>query len=419
MMFSAFMSDPTASYMVIEGSPGTGKSHLTRELITTVKAEQRLIALVMGVPPEDFEIHVTATTNDAASVLGALTDHDCKTIFSLIGVAPYVDYKTGEQKLRQKRNVNIPNNSLIIIDEAGYLSVEMLDFIHLNCKGCKILLIGDPDQLAPVGLHSCPAFELTYPNVYKAKLTDQVRMPGVIAELASKFAQVIHGGDMPEIVPDNVSIFKMNGPDFQKHLENNYSTVYIRAGITTEIASKVRTLAATNITVTSYNTHIRGVLGMPAELVAGELLRSNSFLPNHKIKNNQVVRISSIGPGTQRHGVLGNMVTVNQSQIFVAKDPNDMLRKTSQYKKSSRWREYYEILENWGDFRPLFANTVHKSQGSTYEDVYINLNDLAMYKNMANALDVEALARLLNVATSRASKRVFFYGELPVIPKAS
>ena len=53
------------------------------------------------------------------------------------------------------------------------------------------------------------------------------------------------------------------------------------------------------------------------------------------------------------------------------------------------------------------ACTIHKSQGSTYENVYIDLDSFKACK------DRETLARLLYVAVSRAKNHVYFHGSLP------
>lgn len=67
---------------------------------------------------------------------------------------------------------------------------------------------------------------------------------------------------------------------------------------------------------------------------------------------------------------------------------------------------YYSLKEQFPDLRPRDAATIHKAQGSTYNQVFIDLSDLSTCRNPDMA------ARLLYVAFSRAKERVVLYGKL-------
>ena len=56
--------------------------------------------------------------------------------------------------------------------------------------------------------------------------------------------------------------------------------------------------------------------------------------------------------------------------------------------------------------RPIYASTVHKSQGSTYREVFVDLNNITKNNNWRE------VARLVYVAITRASENVHLYGEL-------
>jgi exodeoxyribonuclease-5 len=56
------------------------------------------------------------------------------------------------------------------------------------------------------------------------------------------------------------------------------------------------------------------------------------------------------------------------------------------------------------DIRDAFACTVTKSQGSTYEKVFLD------YSNIATCWDLNSLARLRYVGISRAKQTVIIYG---------
>jgi hypothetical protein len=76
------------------------------------------------------------------------------------------------------------------------------------------------------------------------------------------------------------------------------------------------------------------------------------------------------------------------------------------YRKAKQWGKYYELRNNYPDLRQFDAATVHKSQGSTYDTVFIDL------ANISSCHQPNAVARMLYVAFSRPRSRIFLYGNL-------
>ena len=72
--------------------------------------------------------------------------------------------------------------------------------------------------------------------------------------------------------------------------------------------------------------------------------------------------------------------------------------------RKKAWAQFFDMKNTYADIRPTYSVTVHKSQGSTFEVAFIDLDDIS--KN-SNALEV---ARLLYVAMTRASKTVYITG---------
>ena len=69
--------------------------------------------------------------------------------------------------------------------------------------------------------------------------------------------------------------------------------------------------------------------------------------------------------------------------------------------RKKKWREYFNFKNNVLDIRDIYASTVHSAQGSTYNNVYIDLKDLFICTKK------EELARLLYVAVSRAKNNIY------------
>jgi len=66
------------------------------------------------------------------------------------------------------------------------------------------------------------------------------------------------------------------------------------------------------------------------------------------------------------------------------------------------WKRYFTLKEAFADVQYIFASTIHKLQGSTYNTVHI---DLASLINN-NRLPVELKYRLAYVAITRARKQI-------------
>ena len=71
------------------------------------------------------------------------------------------------------------------------------------------------------------------------------------------------------------------------------------------------------------------------------------------------------------------------------------------------WVNYYALKNALVDLRLSYACTIHKSQGSTYNTVFIDLAEIG------TCTVPKTIARLLYVAISRARDSVYITGELP------
>jgi exodeoxyribonuclease V alpha subunit len=117
---------------ILTGLPGTGKTQTMRALVDLMRAQKRSVRLC-------------APTGKAARRLGELTGAEASTIHRLL------EYMPGEGFARGPDDP-IPGLDLLIVDEASMLSVRLADAL-LGAVGPRthVLLVGDVDQLAPVG----------------------------------------------------------------------------------------------------------------------------------------------------------------------------------------------------------------------------------------------------------------------------
>jgi exodeoxyribonuclease V len=220
--FTDFLLNPDEKYMVINGSAGTGKSTLVKHLIDTMKPRMKLYSVLLGEDKSlgDFSIELTATTNKAAVVLAELSGTDPRTIHSKLGLTPKPNFETGELDFIKGKNYQIISNTLLVIDEASFISNQLYKDIDSSTVKCKIILVGDEYQLAPVRQSDSIMASL---NCMKVSLNDIVRHGGPIADLGAQFREAVKTGKFTDISPDGMDIIHVDGSTFQRMIDETFT----------------------------------------------------------------------------------------------------------------------------------------------------------------------------------------------------
>jgi hypothetical protein len=184
-----------------------------------------------------------------------------------------------------------------------------------------------------------------------------------------------------------------------------------------------RVLCYTNKKVTLYNEHIRNIRQMPAQFVAGEVLVNNSTLhtPMRNIQTDEVLIVDHVDPTIHRHLVdpqdPNSFMDVYQITVLDRQgrqyflpcpvDPARVHQLKAYYKSQRRWPKFYAIQETYPDLRQRDASTVYKAQGSTFDEVFLDLTDIG------SSTQNDQIARMLYVGASRATTRLVLFGKLP------
>ena len=111
-------------------------------------------------------------------------------------------------------------------------------------------------------------------------------------------------------------------------------------------------------------------------------------------------------PDVVSHGVKGTQVTLDYGHSFFL--PNSLAEKNAFVKQARANGNSHLVAiaeEQWIDLRYAYSQTINKSQGSTYDKVFIDLDDI----KKVNSGDV--LARMMYVAVSRARHTVILTGD--------
>jgi exodeoxyribonuclease V alpha subunit len=165
---------------ILTGGPGTGKSATMRALVELVKARSGTARLC-------------APTGKAARRLGELTGAEATTIHRLLEWIP------GEGFGRDADDP-IEGCDVLIVDEASMLSVQLAEAL-LGAVGPRthVVLVGDVDQLAPVGPGRVLEDLLDTGAVPAVRLTEIFRQAA--RSMIVRAAHAINGGELPDAIP--------------------------------------------------------------------------------------------------------------------------------------------------------------------------------------------------------------------------
>jgi hypothetical protein len=411
--FEAFLASPAKEF-ILSGFSGVGKTFITERMLDSLDKRNKFMVEVLQMRP--YSLVLTATTNKAVRALLNVTEKldfnlPVSTIHSFLKLRVYQDFKTGRETLHRTKDTSVHTGVIVFIDEASYVD-DNLKKIILSCfSNSKIVWIGDRDQLLAVGYSTSPVLDdETATN--KVHMVTPQRNTGSINALGHAYRNVLHGGNWPDIKP-TTEIIQISGAEFKDLVQKEYLSSEYQAN-----PDHIKIMGWTNRKVSEYNKFIRNLYTNTEPYVVGEFLTSNSA-----ILDGTGIPICSADTTMKIHSVSDVLVddysvefqeVVFESDYDVYRVPlhfsqvQSILNNLAKIAKSTgSWHEFFEFKNRYADFRPSHACTVHKAQGSTYNNACIDLYDIG-----SNNKPME-VARLLYVAITRAKHKLYVYGELP------
>lgn len=406
--FFKALYDPAVKEINITGPGGVGKTHLMAHIIDEVMPAYQDSCKLMGVPSEFDEIVMTATTNKAAEVLARATGRPTSTIQSHLGLTVRSDYSTGEVDLIKSKKWTVRERQIVFVDEASMIDTKLWSYIREGQSKSKIVYVGDPCQLPPIKEQLSPVYRN---NFLTFALTQPMRTdkPELLA-LNQQFRDIVEGrADFGPIRLAPGIIDHVNGSEMEALLKSHFGN-----------GQNNRVIAYSNKQVQLYNEHLRAQQGYTGEFDVDEPLVVNQAYQRgqDRMSIEQEVSIRERSSVTQMVYIDDDVdlecrsVTLDTGYgglIYNVLLPVDRVHHAElikYYAKKKMWERHFYLKENFPDLRAKEACTVHKSQGSTYDTVFIDLGDISTCHNPAIA------ARLFYVAASRARNRVVLYGNL-------
>lgn len=416
----------TESFFLLCGYAGTGKSTIVFQIIQELLSQSKRIAL-------------TAPTNKAVGILRKMAASqgifgvDFMTIHQLLGLG--MVRKEQEKALSQTSSSSLHLYDIIFLDECSMVGSELWKWIERNFERTffnhrKLILMGDPAQLNPVGDKKSPAFSITN----KAVLTKVVRQAG-----ESPVLDFIT--ECRSFVNSKADIFlphskykkgdKSNGAFKVKSetlLQYAVKTIDLEFG---QNPDRFRILCWTNKRVRYYNQLIREqVYGKAApRFVPGERLITKKpvMAPDGKTvilptSTEFTVKEVEINQHCGYRVWLLKIVTDDGlfRQIFVLHESEnkryqaELKEKLKSAKRNGfLWRKYYWFKDDlFAKINNCFALTIHNSQGSTFDEVGIDGSDLfsrlLIGQDLSSQQKLKEYHRLYYVGASRCRYRILF-----------
>jgi len=416
-----FLNHPVANTFILKGYAGTGKTFLMQLLGQWLEKKEKKFCML-------------ASTGRAAAVLRGKTGFSTKTVHGELYHFSKVDgidesmlvndntSKNGQMSLQFATRVPDQDNIIYIVDEASMLSgdfadtaffatfgsgVLLNDFFEVVSKN-KVIFVGDPCQLPPVGQSFSPALDMTWlsenkrvPISFTLKMIERTEATNDILKLAGevrKMADYKTFEGWPKLPALNLKNVMLHATE--QSLFAHYSNAYINAG-----TNEILAIARSNKKVQQINQAMRrdrfGIMDMPLQLADVLLVTQNNYAV--PLSNGDFVEILQLGEIKQvdtlkfqevivkslasekeyklllsldiLHGTTGNFSNEQSKALMIdfshRMRTEDIKPNSSKYKEQMLKDEFLNCLRaTYG-----YAVTCHKAQGGEWSEVYLFLDN--------------------------------------------
>ena len=371
--------------LILTGGPGTGKTTTLNAIIKILKQNGEKVLLA-------------APTGRAAQRMTALTGCEAKTIHRLLEVS----WDNTEKQIFKRNEQNVLNCDALIIDEVSMVDSILFESVMKALPlGCRLILVGDSDQLPSVGAGNVLSDLIASGNVPVVALKEIFRQ--AMSSLIITNAHKIVNGQMPDLTVRNNDFFFIPANNTasvadtvvdlcSRRLPNKYGYSPL---------SDIQIIAPSRkgeLGVNELNKRLQELLNPPSDNKAEITIGFNRFRVGDKVmqtKNNYDL-LWNTDSGESGEGIFNGDVGILVEIV-----------KTAQVLKI-RYDDkvaFYDI-ESAMDLDLAYAVTVHKSQGNEFEVVVMPIFRGArqlMYRN------------LLYTAVTRAKKLIVIVGSADTI----
>ena len=381
VQLAAIRQAVTSKVMVLTGGPGTGKTTTTQGIIAALKKA-------------GLRVLLAAPTGRAAKRMSEATGMEAKTIHRLLET----DF-ANPTSLQFKRNEKNPLNAgAVIVDETSMVDIPLMRSLICALKmNCRLILVGDSDQLPSVGPGNVLRDFIESDKVPQVRLTEIFRQAQ--QSLIVTNAHAIVQGRMPELhrhdndffflkreIPEQIKATTLDLVAKRLPKSYNYSPM---TDIQVIVPTRVGAVGANTL-----NQSLQEVLNPPSPQKDEFENNGRRFRVGDKvmqIKNNYDI-LWQRDNGEEGLGVYNGDIGFIESI--------DRPAKTLRIRFDDRVAEY--LFEMAPELELAYAITVHKSQGSEFEAVVMPLSGYKSKMHYRN---------LLYTAVTRAKSRLIILGQ--------
>lgn len=428
-----FVDSDVIASAVLEGFAGCGKTTLTGKLLEILQ-ERR------------YRIAASAPTHKAKTVLASrVPGIESHTIHALLGLKAK-QVGGGRTVLRPEGLPSIQNYDFVVVDECSMMSIDLLEYTY-HLKGqTKILFVGDPAQLPPIGEEGSRS--RVFSDVqHKVRLSEIVRqaadnpiiaMTMVMRQAIEEQRQVTLEEIEGQIPPGATKAGVMRAGVMDDGARIGVTEIIIGAAVAATAAGvDCRILAWTNARVCYYNSEIHerlyGGSDDDCEFSPGERLIAQTEFRAHdnsRVYTSEEVKflgaersamfsddgwetltwlarlerddgsivhatIPHRAEGIKRY-VDGQWAKWRNLNLREGAERNQSAKLDLSVQKNNIVKGIMALESQLANLRHTYAITAHKAQGSTYHTVFVD------WENLSGMKDHE-VNQALYVACTRAS----------------
>jgi exodeoxyribonuclease-5 len=439
-----FIAGKSEDIYVIKGWAGTGKTYCVSLLV-------RYVLEVMKPNNSWYKVSVTGPTNKSVRVIKKSTGIKnprlvFSTIHKMLGLTERIT-SDGRQEFVNQGDFRPPIQSvkLLIIDEVSMLSDDLFHEIIKYRDRIKIICMGDPAQIPPVGRPDCIPFRDELAEQYAVKtvsLTQIMRQkegnPIINTSIIIREnieSDYINTGDRDILIDsgDGVQFLNLNSSQTKEQF-NYILDAHFNSDNFKSDPEFCKIIAWRNKTVATMNNLVRRIIygdkSYENKILIGEkLIANNPIIENDTIlfNTNDEFCVEDFTIKQNKFKVENDFVAIKYYETGVSylNDDDkliklyiDILHEDSQQDfdfivqnlkrtaiekkgKEKSWIKYYDFLRRYADVSYSYSITAHKSQGSTYNTTFVLEDDININ------IDVIERNRIKYTAYTRSSNKLF------------
>lgn len=370
----------TKGLLVLTGGPGTGKT-------TTINGILELYE------KQKLRVLLAAPTGRAAMRMSEVTGRKAKTIHRLLEV----EWGDGDRQIFTRNLENPLEADAVIVDELSMVDTHLFaSLLNALPLGCRLIMVGDADQLPPVGAGNVLQDIIVSGLLPTVALTEIFRQS--MESLIVTNAHSIVRGEYPDLSRTDKDFFFMQRPSVASTAEtvtelycNRLPKAYNYSS--TEAIQIICPSKKGEAGTVSLNRKLQEMINPPSKDKETFQSGMRVFREGDKvmqIKNNYDI-IWKKGDETSAgifNGDIGKILIINHNAGFMKIDFDG--------------RMALYPFDNISELELAYAITVHKSQGSEFEAVVMPVCGIVpqlCYRNLLYTAVTRAKSRLILVGS--------------------